>query len=101
MGFREGDIAGLPAVRTVVQTVRAEMNVVLPLANRAVLFASAIAFRFVTLDANDRTLHGSLLRKLYLTGTEDDKAGFYACNVSFTCRIREGNQTARASFDGF
>ena len=57
---REGYVASFPAVRAIVQTVRAELHVDLPFANRAVLFAVAIAFRLVTLYANDGTRHGSL-----------------------------------------
>src|SRR5208282_1388665 len=57
---REGDVASFPAVRAIIQAVRAKLNVHLPLANRAILFAVALAFRLVTLNANDRTLHRSL-----------------------------------------
>jgi hypothetical protein len=58
---REGDIASFAAIRAVVQAVCAELYVYLPLANRAILFTIALAFRFVTLNAKDWTLHGSLL----------------------------------------
>src|SRR5271167_1134552 len=50
---REGDIASF-------QAVRAQLHIDLPLANRAVFFAVAVAFRPVTLPANDGTRHGSL-----------------------------------------
>src|SRR5580692_1111611 len=57
---RKGHIASFPAVRAIIQSVCAELHVDLPLANRAVFFAAAIAFRLVTLSANDGTRHGSL-----------------------------------------
>src|SRR5208337_385323 len=57
---REGDVAGFPAVRAIIQSVRAQLHVNLPLANRAIFFTVAVAFRPVTLPANDGTSHGSL-----------------------------------------
>lgn len=70
---RERHVASFPAVRAIVQSICAELHVQLPLANRAVLFTVALAFRLVALNANDRTLHGSLQRKLYLTQAEASK----------------------------
>jgi hypothetical protein len=57
---REGNIASFPAIRAIVKAIGAELHIDLPFANRAILFAIALAFRPVTLNANDWTLHGSL-----------------------------------------
>jgi hypothetical protein len=66
-GIRQGNVAGFPAIRTVVQPVSAHAYVVLAFADRAVLFAGAALFRLVAHHANDGTGHGSLQGKLYLT----------------------------------
>jgi hypothetical protein len=59
-------VASFPAVGTVIQTVYAQVDVMLAFANGAVFFAAAILFRLVTHRTDDRTLHGSPPRKLYL-----------------------------------
>jgi hypothetical protein len=57
---RKGDIAGFPAIGTIVQAIHTELHGVLSPANYAVLFASAIGFRFIARDTDNRTLHGDL-----------------------------------------
>lgn len=57
----DGDFAGFPAIRAIVETVHAEAHVVLPFANGAVAFTGAAFFRQITLDANGGTLHKGLL----------------------------------------
>src|SRR6266481_2819376 len=61
------DIAGFPAIGTIVKTIGAKANVYLSLADGAVLFTSAAIFRQVTLRTKGLTLHKSLSRKLYLS----------------------------------
>ena len=64
---RERDIASFPAVRAIIQAVGAELHVDLPFANRTILLTVTLTFRLVALNANYRSLHGSLHSKLYLT----------------------------------
>src|SRR5271156_6024957 len=71
---RECDVTRFPAIGTIVEAVRAEPDLVLPLANGAVLFADAVLFRLVTGRAHNRTGHGGPPRKLYLTKAWGGKA---------------------------
>jgi hypothetical protein len=73
-GVRQGNIAGFPAIRTVVEPIGAEAYVVLALADGAILLAGAMFFRLVAHHADDRTGHGSLQGKLYLTMATRGKA---------------------------
>src|ERR1700687_1389438 len=66
-GVRQWNVAGFPAIRTVVETVCAQAHIVLAFADGAVLLAGAALFRHVAHRAEDRSGHGSLQRKLYLT----------------------------------
>src|SRR5713226_4773932 len=66
-GVRQGHVAGFPAIRTVVEPVCAHAHIVLAFADGAVLLAGAALFRHVAHRAKDRTGHGSLQGKLYLT----------------------------------
>jgi hypothetical protein len=52
------DVAGLPAIRAVIEAVGAETDVVLPLANGAVLLARTAFLRHVALHTDSRTFHG-------------------------------------------
>ena len=71
---RQGDVAGFPAIWTVVESVAAHAHIVLAFADGAVLFAGAILLRFVAHHANDGTGHGSLQGKLYLSMARRGKA---------------------------
>src|SRR5258708_25233758 len=71
---RQGNVAGFPAIRTIVEPVCAHAHVVLAFADGAVLLAGAALFRLVAHHANDRTGHGSLQGKLYLTMATRGKA---------------------------
>jgi hypothetical protein len=73
-GVRQGHVAGFPAIRTVVEAVCTQAHVVLTFANGAVLLAGAALFRDVAHRAKDRTWHGSLQGKLYLTMATRGKA---------------------------
>jgi hypothetical protein len=73
-GVRQGNVAGFPAIRTVVEPVCAHAHVVLAFADGAVLLAGAMLFRLITHRANDGTGHESLQRKLYLTMATRGKA---------------------------
>jgi len=73
-GIRQGNVAGFPAIWTVVESVAAHANIVLAFADGAVLFAGAILLRFVAHHANDGTGHGSLQGKLYLSMATRGKA---------------------------
>ena len=53
----EGNVAGFPAIRAIVETVHAQAHVMLPLADGAVSFADAALFRQIALRANGRSLH--------------------------------------------
>src|SRR5712692_4018718 len=66
-GVCRRNVAGFPAIRTIVQTVCAQVNVVLTLADGAVFFTLAAFFRLVAHRADHGTGHGSLQRKLYLS----------------------------------
>jgi hypothetical protein len=59
-GIREGDVARFPAVGTIIEAVRAELDLILPFADGAVFLTRAVFFRLVTQGAHDRTRHGSL-----------------------------------------
>jgi hypothetical protein len=73
-GVRQGNVAGFPAIRTVVEPVCAHAHVVLAFADGAVLLAGAMLFRLITHRANDGTGHESLQGKLYLTMATRGKA---------------------------
>src|SRR6266849_258308 len=66
-GVCRRNVAGFPAIRTIVQTVCAQVNIVLTLADGAVFFARAVFFRLVTHRADHGTGHGDLQGKLYLS----------------------------------
>jgi hypothetical protein len=66
-GIGERDVAGVPAVRTVVEAVGAQADFVLPLAYGAVLLTDALVFWLVASCAKDRSRHGKPPAKLYLT----------------------------------
>src|SRR5215472_4898229 len=51
------NVAGFPAIGTVIEAVGTKIDVGLPFANGAVLLASAAGFRHVALHTNGRTLH--------------------------------------------
>jgi hypothetical protein len=61
------DVAGFPAIGTIVKTIGAKADVYLSLADGAVPLTGAAVFRQVTLRAKRLTLHKSLSRKLYLS----------------------------------
>jgi hypothetical protein len=56
-GVRDGHFARFPAVRTIVETVRAEPNLILTFADGAIFLARAVFFRLVTHGTNDQTGH--------------------------------------------
>src|SRR6266849_4670683 len=66
-GVRQGNVAGFPAVRTVVEAVYAQAHVVLTFADGAVLLTSTALFRHVAHRAEHGSGHESLQGKLYLT----------------------------------
>src|ERR1700674_50741 len=66
-GVRQGNVAGFPTIRTVVEAVSSQAHIVLAFADSAVLLAGAALFGHVAHHAKDRTGHGSLQGKLYLT----------------------------------
>src|SRR5260370_16584238 len=66
-GAGQRDVAGFPAIGTIVETVGAKADVVLALADGAVPFATAAFFRQVALRAFGRCLHRGLCGKLYLS----------------------------------
>ena len=51
IGVSKAHVAGLPAVRAIIQAVDAKTHVISRLAEAAVLLASAFGFRFVALRA--------------------------------------------------
>jgi hypothetical protein len=59
-GIREGDVARFPAVRAIIEAVRAELDLILAFANGAVFFARAVFFRLVTQGTHYRTRHERL-----------------------------------------
>src|SRR5258708_9541675 len=71
---RQGNVAGFPAIRTIVEPVCAHAHVVLAFADGAVLLARAALFRYVAHCAKNGTGHGSLQGKLYLTMATRGKA---------------------------
>src|ERR1700686_3454219 len=84
-GIRQRNVAGFPAIRTVVETVCAHAHIVLPFTDRAVLFASAALFRHVAHRATDGTGHGSLQGKLYLSVVSAARRAFSRCGQFRTC----------------
>src|SRR6266404_632954 len=74
-GVRQGNVAGFPAIRTVVESICAHAHVVLAFADGAILLAGAALFRHIAHRAKDGTGHGSLQGKLYLTMARRGKAG--------------------------
>src|SRR5258708_14056189 len=111
-GVRQGNVAGFPAIRTVVEPVCAHAYVVLALADGAVLLAGAVLFRLVAHHANDRTGHGSLQGKLYLTMATRGKARVFSMRrvaypaarygrwPDFSHRARRYSASALRFFDG-
>ena len=77
-GIRQGNVAGFPAIGTVIETVCPQAHVVLTFAYRAIFFASAALFRQVAHRAMDGTGHGSLQGKLYLTMATRGKARVFS-----------------------
>src|SRR6266849_2097481 len=73
-GVRQGNVAGFPALGTIVEPVRAHADVMLAFADGAVLLAGAMLFRLITHRADDGTGHESLQGKLYLTMAMRGKA---------------------------
>ena len=71
---RQGNVAGFPAIRTIVEPVCAHAHVVLAFADGAVLLAGAALFRHVAHCAKNGSGHGSLQGKLYLTMATRGKA---------------------------
>jgi hypothetical protein len=59
-GVRQGNIAGFPAIRAIIESVRAQADAMLAFADGAILLAGAIFFRLVAHRADDGTGHGSL-----------------------------------------
>src|SRR5258706_3502075 len=64
---RQGNVAGFPAIRTVIEPIGTHAHVVLAFADGAVLLAGAALFRHVAHCAKNGTGHGRLQGKLYLT----------------------------------
>jgi len=59
-GIREIDVTGFPAVGAIVEAIGAKTNFVLAFTDGAVLFAHALAFRFVARGAENGTGHDGL-----------------------------------------
>jgi hypothetical protein len=78
-GVRQGNVAGFPAIWTVVEPVGTHANVVLAFADGAILLAGAMLLGFVAHNANDGTGHGSLQGKLYLSMAMRGKASVVRC----------------------
>jgi hypothetical protein len=57
---REGDVARFPAIRAIIQAVRAQPDLILTFADGTVFLAGAILFRLVTQGADNWTGHGDL-----------------------------------------
>src|SRR5260221_12107109 len=74
---RQGNVAGFPAIRTVIEPIGTHAHVVLAFADGAVLLAGAALFRHVAHCAKNGTGHGSLQVKLYLTMATRGKAGVF------------------------
>jgi hypothetical protein len=72
-GVSGGNVAGFPAVWTIVKTVSSQPDIVLALANATVLFAGATFFRLVAHDAENGNRHRSLQQKLYPTSLRRGK----------------------------
>jgi hypothetical protein len=77
-GVRQGNVAGFPAIWTVIESVTAHAHIVLALADGAIFLAGAILLRFVAHHAKNGTGHGSLQGKLYLTMATCGKASLQA-----------------------
>src|SRR5580700_8270822 len=95
-----GDVAGFPAIRAIVETIHTKAHVVLSLADGAVLFADAALFRQIALRTNGGSLHKGPPRKLYLSsrGAARRRSGGYS--VSFTCPFEGAtNSLLRGFFD--
>lgn len=90
----ERDVAGFAAIGTVVETVHAQTDVHLSLANSAVPFAFAAIFRQIALRTNGGSLHRSLSRKLYLSGGRAARRSWAAVGELLTSP--EGNSSLTA-----
>jgi hypothetical protein len=73
-GVRQGNVAGFPAIWTVIESVTAHAHIVLAFADGAIFFAGAMLLRFVAHHAKNGTGHGSLQGKLYLSMATRGKA---------------------------
>src|SRR6516162_4358144 len=62
-GLRKSDVASFPAIRAVVQAIRAETYIVHAFADGAVFLAAALVFCFVALHANDRAVRHQMSPK--------------------------------------
>jgi hypothetical protein len=51
--FRDADVTGLPAIRTIIQPIDAKANIVLRLAEATILLADTLRLGLIALRAND------------------------------------------------
>src|ERR1700730_285278 len=104
-GVRQGNIAGFPAIRTVVEPICAQAGVVVAFADGAILLAGAMFFRLIAHHADDGTGHGSLQGKLYLTMATPGKACVFSvrrvCTQPLAVRACDGMFRGRALRFGF
>src|SRR5882724_11919505 len=81
----ESNVAGFPAIRAVVEAIHAQVDLLLPLANRAILFAGAEGFRLIALLASDWTAdHECLHKNCTLAAGRGARSGSEARRESLT-----------------
>src|SRR5271154_2609053 len=100
----ERNIASFPAVRAIVQAIRAEAHLHLALADSAILVASAIFFRFVALRADNLCGHGASGKTLpehrmgRQAGCQRATRVFHLCGTSAVGARRAVQSECRAHF---
>jgi hypothetical protein len=59
----DADVTSLPAIRTIIQPIHAEANIVLRLAEATILLADALRLGLIALRAKDEHLHDLLVER--------------------------------------
>src|SRR5882762_2463718 len=81
--FSDADVAGLPAIRTIIQSIHAKANTVLRLAETTILLAGAFCLGLIALQADGGHLNDLLLQ---LTGPIHSILGQDATRYKRVCR---------------
>src|SRR4029077_5166554 len=98
--FSDADVTGLPAIRTIIQSIHAKANTVLRLAEAAILLADALRLRLIALRADDGHLDDLLVkptRAIHSILGQDAERDKRVCPSLLQTRRARGSFLARHS----